>query len=248
MKISFCAGLLAILCAVHASEPVVDPDFVPTPEKPFNIQIESSIKFKEHDLSMDDIFNGETIELAYNLTSFEPELLTVVGVGGELIDPISGVVAANITAAKIGPIEIANNQPTSFTQKVGIQLAPGSYVLSPAVYVTYDEQFMMLTTSTKLINIKDTKISFFNPKLIFAELILGSTVLFVLYSIFQSYGNHYLAGVLPPSLLPNDKKTSKKASSKATSSAVSESSASDIEQWLPDTHKKISKRNSRKKA
>lgn len=243
---AICAGLIAVLGCAHATEDlVVDPNFVPTQEKPFNILIDSIIKFKEDELSIDDIFNGETIEISYNLTSFEPELLTVVGVGGELIDPVSGFVAANITSAKIGPIEIANNQPTVFGQKVGIQLTPGAYVLAPAIYVTYDDQFMMLTTSTKLVNIKDTKISMFNPKLIFAELVLGASLSFVIYSIFQSYGAHYLNGVLPASLLPADKK---KTSKKTTSGAVSESSASDIEQWLPDTHKKISKRSSKKRA
>lgn len=252
MKVSvLCAGLFAALGLAQEEaapvELVVDPNFVPTPEKPFNIHIDSVIKFKEDGLDIGDIYNGETIELLYNMTSFEPELLTVVGVGGELIDPVSGYVAANITAAKIGPVEIPNNTPTAFSQKVGIQLSPGAYVLSPAVYVRYDDQFMMLTAATKLVNIKDAKVSLFNPKLIFAELVLGSTVAFVLYSIFQAYGAHYLAGVIPNSMLPADKKAAKKAA-KVSSSAASESSASDVEQWLPDTHKRISKRSNRKKA
>lgn len=251
MKLStVCASVAVFAAAVlgqdaepaAAANVVVDPNFVPTPEKPFNIAIESVLQFKEHDGQIEDLFNGETVELLYNVTSFEPELLTVLGVGGELLDPVSGEIAANITAAKIGPIEIANNSPSLFTQKIGINLTPGAYILSPAIYVVYDEQFMQLGTQTKLVNVTEAHISIFNPQLIIAEVILAATVLAIAYGVYVNFGDQFL-----PASLVMKKKSKKPSAKKSDSEGETSASASDIADWLPESHK-ATKRKSKKRA
>ncbi|GMM29879.1 Irc22 protein [Martiniozyma asiatica (nom. inval.)] len=226
-------------------EIVTDPNFVPTQEKPFNFLIDYEIAFKEHDGIIDDFYDGETVELQYNFRSLEAETVHIIGVGGELLDPVTGVVAANITASEIGPLEVANNQTVLFNQKVGINLAATKYVLAPAIYIQYDGKFMMLGSKNKLITVSDPKISLFNPQLIIAEIILGGTIFAIAYSLYQAYATKYLSGVLPENLLPVDKKSAKKASKQASRESTS-ASKSDYAQWLPETHKSLSKKNKKK--
>lgn len=233
----------------EAAEIVTDPNFVPSPEKPFNFLIDYEISFKEDKEAgvIGDLYNGETIELAYNFRSLEPSEVSIVGVGGELLDPVTGISLANITASQIGPIAVENNQLVNFTQRVGINMEPRKYLLVPAIYIVYQDQFMLLGSTNKLVNIVDPKISLFNPQLLVAELILGATVAGIVYLAYNAFAGKYLAGVLPESLLPVDKK--KKRASKGASGDVKEqttASKADYESWLPDSHKNLTKKSKKK--
>lgn len=237
---------------------VTDPNFVPTAEKPFNFKIDYLIAFKEDPVSgaIADVYNGETIELQYVFTSLEPEEVSIVGVGGELLDPVTGDNLGNVTASQIGPITVSNNETVTFGQKIGINLDPTKYVLVPAIYIVYQDQFMMLGSKNKLINVEDPIISFFHPQLLLAELVLASTFAAIGYWLYTTYANTYLSNILPQSLLPqekNRKKVSKqskqtkssksKSSSSASPSTTSTAKSADFEAWLPETHKKLAKRN-----
>ncbi|ODQ44829.1 hypothetical protein PICMEDRAFT_26884, partial [Pichia membranifaciens NRRL Y-2026] len=171
-----------------------DPNFVPSPEKPFNFLIDYEISFKEDKEAgvIGDLYNGETIELAYNFRSLEPSEVSIVGVGGELLDPVTGISLANITASQIGPIAVENNQLVNFTQRVGINMEPRKYLLVPAIYIVYQDQFMLLGSTNKLVNIVDPKISLFNPQLLVAELILGATVAGIVYLAYNAFAGKYL--------------------------------------------------------
>lgn len=226
---------------------VIDENFVPTPEKPFNFHINYEIKFKENKETglIDDFYNGETVELAYTFKSLEPAEVSIVGVGGELTDPITGVNLANITASQIGPISVVNNQTVTFNQRIGVNVAPGKHVLVPAVYIMYKEQFMVLGSNNKIVNIVEPSISFFNPQLLISELILAVTVALVGYMLYNTFASTYLSGILPDSMLPNDKKKSSKTKAKKEPLSAS-ASTSDFESWLPDSHKNLSKKTKKK--
>ncbi|TID14465.1 hypothetical protein CANINC_004753 [Pichia inconspicua] len=228
---------------------VTDPDFIPTAEKPFNFKIDYNIAFKEDPITgeISDVYNGETIELQYTFTSLEPEDVSIVGVGGELLDPITGDNLGNVTASQIGPITVTNNQTVNFGQKIGINLDPTKYVLVPAIYIVYQDQFMMLGSKNKLLNVEDPVISFFHPQLLLAELVLASTFAALAYWLYNTYANTYLSNILPQSLLPQEKTKKKltkpvKSSNKSSSSPSSTAKSADFEAWLPETHKKLSKR------
>lgn len=264
MKVSFLSSLsLLIGSLVSAESPnqiddetpiiVTDPDFVPTPEKPFNFHIDYTISFKEDIESgiILDIFNGETIELAYTFSSLEPTEVSIVGLGGELLDPITGENMANITASQIGPVNVLNNQTTNFTQRVGINLEDGQYLLVPAIYIVYQDQFMMLGSKNKIINVIEPSISIFNPQLIISELILLASFAAIIYYIYITFAAKYLSGILPSSLLPTDKKSKKYSSSSnssSNSSTTASASSSNVhsDSWLPDSHKKLSKKQKKK--
>lgn len=260
MKLALLSSVLALAASVfaaddveesnpEAAEIVTDPNFVPTPERPFNFLIDYEISFKEDKTSgaIDDFYNGETVELFYHFKSLEPSEVSIVGVGGELLDPVTGLSLANITASQLGPISVENNKMVNFTQRVGINMAPRKYLLVPAVYVIYEDQFMLLGSKNKLINIVDPKISIFNPQLLFAELVLGATVAGVLYLLYNAFAAKYLAGILPESLLPVEKKKKKSAKpSTSDSKGKSTSSKADYESWLPDSHKNLAKKSKKK--
>lgn len=265
MKFSIVASLLALSATAFADpqvqaeaaqeerEIVTDPNFVPSPEKPFNFQIDYSIAFKEDTTTgaIEDLLNGETIELVYEFKSLEPTEVSIVGVGGEMLDPVTGETMANITASQIGPISVLNNDNTTFTQRVGINMPFGQYLLVPAIYIIYQDQFMMLGSKNKIITIVEPSISFFNPQLILSEIILGVSIAGIFYVLYNMFAGKYLAGILPESLLPVEKKKAKKvkkqaSESSSSSSATTSSSKQDFEAWLPDTHKTISKKQKKK--
>ncbi|KAG0675301.1 Increased recombination centers protein 22 [Pichia californica] len=261
MKLSLLTSLLALSASVFADdsavagdagdveerEIVTDPNFVPTPEKPFNFAIDYVISFKEDEVSsqIDDLLNGETIELSYKFKNLEPTEVSVVGVGGELLDPVTGLNMANITASQIGPVSVLNNQTAAFTQRVGINLEPGKYLLVPAIYVVYQDQFMLLGSVNKIVNVVEPKISFFNPQLILAELILLASIAGIGYFLYTTFAASYLAGILPESLLPVDKKK-KKASKSPKNEIKEQATQSNIESWLPDSHKNLTKKSKKK--
>lgn len=259
MKLSLLSSLVALSSLVFAAEDanhapeaereiVTDPNFEATPEKPFNFKIDYSIAFKEDPEAgtIEDLINGETIELLYNFHSLEPAEVSIVGVGGELLDPVTGEVMANITASQIGPIPVLNNDVANFTQRVGINMETGKYLLVPAVYIVYQDQFMLLGSKNKIVHVVEPTISFFNPQLLLSELILGATVACIGYYFYVSYATKYLSGVLPESLLPAEKKKKTSKPSKTATSAKSTSAKSDFESWLPDSHKNLTKKQKKK--
>lgn len=240
----------SFVAPINDEEPreiVTDPNFVPTPEKPFNFKIEYDISFKEDPESgiIDDLINGETIELYYTFKNLEPSEVSIVGVGGELLDPISGLNMANITASQLGPVSVLNNQTVIFTQKVGINMQSGKYLLVPAVYIVYQDQFMLLGSTNKLVNVIEPTISFFNPQLILAELILIASFAGIGYLLYNLFAAKYLAGILPESLLPVDKKK-KKVSKPLKSEIKEQSTQTNIESWLPESHKNLTKKQKKK--
>lgn len=262
MRLSLLAPLLALASAVFAEEPVAnaadavvdgvaedveivtDPNFVPTPEKPFNFRIDYNVAFKEDpNGNIEDFVNGETVELLFEFHSLEPAPVTIVGVGGQLLDPVTGEVKANITASQLGPIEVANNQNENFTQRVGINMEAADYLLVPAIYVVYQDQFMMLGSKNKIVTVVEPSISIFNPQLIMSELILLVSFAGIVYALFNVFGAQYLNGILPESLLPKDKK---KKAKKAKKDSPVEASATSVESWLPEQHKKLTKKGKKK--
>lgn len=228
-------------------EYVTDPDFVATAEKPYNFNVDYQVLFKEApDGVVGDLYNGETIELGYTFKSLEIPDVKIVGVGGQMMDPVSGETVANITASQIGPIDVVNNEPVEFSQKVGINMNPGKYVLVPAIYVVYEDQLMVLGSRNKLITVLDPQISFFNPQLLLAELTIAATLFAVLYWVYLTFANQYLAGILPAHLLPNTQEKGVKTYKKKKDASKESTPVSGSSEWLPDVYKQDSTLRTRK--
>ncbi|KAH3670587.1 hypothetical protein OGAPHI_001102 [Ogataea philodendri] len=243
MKLSTVFASLALavsaLCADTKEKPdIVKGNFKPTAEKPFDLRVEYLIKDKQEVPSaIVDIENGETISLNYKFYNGEDEECTVLGVGGKLISPVTGDVLYNITASNIGPLSVASQDIVEFSQNIGIDLNPDSYLVVPSIYVVFKEQLMMLGSRNQLIQVDDPKISIFNPKLLVLEAVLVSSLVGVAYLLYSLFGANYFGTVKKDAKkqkLPADKPSKKQAPQKVD------------ESWLPETHLKTKRRTAKK--
>ncbi len=242
------ASLLAST-AVAAEGAAVDDDqaishqkFQPTDEKPFNFKIDYLIKDKQERSSTDvvNVSNGETVSVVYNFTSGEEEPCTIIGVGGQLVSPVTGDVKANVTANQIGPLTVSTDESVTFIQNVAVNMIPDDYLFVPAVYIVYEKKFMKLGAKNQIFDVTDPKISLFNPKLIVSELLLGVTIAGLLYVLYGAFGKTYLKGILPA---PAAKASKPKASK---NSVASSSKSTGIDEWLPKTHLREASKRSKK--
>lgn len=228
----------AVAEVVAAQANPVSPEFIPTPEKPFNFHIDYHIAFLEDTTTgfIDDVNNGETIELLYTFNSQEALDASIVGVGGELLDPVSGLTVANITASQIGPVPVTFNESVTFGQKIGINLDPATYLLVPAVYVVHNEQLMVLGGRNKLVNVVEPPISAFHPQLIIAELVLAATLAATAYAIYNVVAGRFLK---TKKSTKSTKSTKTKKTATTTTPPPSSSSSSNDSAWLPATHARL---------
>ncbi|ODV86842.1 hypothetical protein CANARDRAFT_174881 [[Candida] arabinofermentans NRRL YB-2248] len=225
--------------SLNLDEPVSDPSrrtFVPTEEKPFNFRIEYLIKDKQSVSSeLVPVTNGDTLSLEYEFTNGELEDCTIVGVGGQLISPVSGEVLYNVTATNVGPLSVAQDESINFIQKIGIDLIPESYLIVPAIYIVYADQLMVLGSRNQLITVEDPQISIFNPKLLVLEVLLGGSLGYIVYLLYQTFGASYFA--------PAKKESKAKATTTKTASASKTTGSKTYDSsWLPETHLKTAKK------
>lgn len=247
MKFStvFVALTSLLSCTVLAADqaPLKDAaansqEFQPTQEKPFNFRVEYLVKDKQDKPSTEIVkaSNGETISLVYNFTSGEDEPVSIVGVGGQMISPVTGNVAANITASQIGPLSVSAGESVQFIQKVAINMDPDNYLMVPAIFVVFQKKFMRLGSRNQLLDVTDPVISAFNPKLVISELLLGGSIVGILYVLYLFFGEKYFKGILPTP-------KSKVAGQKKAAKTAAKTTAADMNEWLPDTYKR---KNSKK--
>lgn len=217
---------------INAKQAPAYQKFQPTDEKPFNFKIDYLIKGKQEKSSTEvvKVSNGETVSVVYNFTSGEEEPCTIIGVGGQLVSPVTGDVKANVTANQIGPLAVSTDESVTFIQNVAVNMIPDDYLFVPAVYIVYEKKFMKLGARNQIFDVTDPKISFFNPKLIVSELLLGATVAGLIYVLYGAFGKTYLKGILPS---PTPKASKQKASKKSTTSI---SKSTGVDEWLPKTH------------
>ncbi|KAG7879052.1 hypothetical protein KL905_003553 [Ogataea polymorpha] len=242
MKLLSLLVSLAVAVSGAAAEPAAKPeiakgDFKPTEEKPFDLRVEYLIKDKQTSpTELIGVENGETITIDYQFYNGEEDDCTILGVGGKLISPVTGDTLYNITATNIGPLSVGSQEVVSFSQKIGIDLNPDSYLVVPSIYVVFKEQIMMLGSRNQLIQVDDPNISIFNPKLLVLEVILAASVGGIVYFLYTLFGARYFGTV---------KKDARKQKLPATKPSKTAPAKVD-ESWLPETHLKTKRRTTRK--
>ncbi|SCU89016.1 LADA_0E13234g1_1 [Lachancea dasiensis] len=128
---------------------------------------------------------GSNATLKYSFHNNEEVNVSVVAVGGSLYDVHAKSIAANISAATVGPIPAAVNGSIVFQQIVKLLLPEGEYVLSPDIYVEINEQTMRIIANPSLIRVLPPPMSFFNPKFILVQLVLALLIVGVSYSALK---------------------------------------------------------------
>ncbi|CDK26476.1 unnamed protein product [Kuraishia capsulata CBS 1993] len=225
--------LSLVSLAVAASE-----DFVPTPEKPFEIRISYLVKEKQSSpQDLVSLENGEVAAVEFTLKNDEDDEVTIAGVAGSFNNPVTGDVVANVTGSKIGPITVPSGETVTFIQNIGLDLNPENYLFVPAIYVFHQEKFMQLGARNQLVTVSDPKISVFNPQLIFLEIVLVASLAGIAYVIYSIFGKQYFESVTP-----------KKSASAQPSAAVASGSKKLDESWIPQHHLRSASKKVKKTA
>ncbi|KAL6449885.1 IRC22 Increased recombination centers protein 22 [Candida maltosa Xu316] len=189
------------------------------------------------DLSSTDVanwVNGDSVTLQYVVNNNEDKEIIVVGVTGQFKDPITEKIVTNLTTGKVGPINVAPGESIKFDQKINVDLIPNNYELIPHVFVAHDEVIKVIPCRGQLATIVDAAISFFDPRLIFLELVLLATFGGLLFAGYQIWGKSYIQGTAPVV-------KAKKGSSPAPSSSGASTGAGYDASWIPEAHLKQKK-------
>ncbi|SCU91388.1 LAMI_0E05688g1_1 [Lachancea mirantina] len=157
----------------------------------------------------------ENLTLFYSLANHEESDIEVVGMGGEVLDLTSGEVVANVSIARIGPLEILTNHTENFEQVVNLVLNEGEYFLSPHIFVNKLGETMKVVANPTLIRILPPTMSFFDPKFLFIQIIL--------FGLLVAYC--YWGAATGLTKAKNKSRRSEKHAKKIESS------------WLPDNHR-----------
>ncbi|EGV64537.1 hypothetical protein CANTEDRAFT_129775 [Yamadazyma tenuis ATCC 10573] len=204
---------------------------------PVKFEVEYVIKERPDDTANDvvDLFNEESITLAYTATNHDESQIVILGIGGAFRDPNTNEILTNITASSVDPIVFSPGQSQKFSQVINLNLLTGSYILTPNFYVSIDDEFMIIEPRSQLATVSDLPISLFNPKLLFLELVLLASFAGLGYLGYELFGKSYFKKV--SSVTKSTEKASYPSAAASTGKAYDSS-------WLPEGHvKKTKKKN-----
>lgn len=194
MKLSL-KTLSAALLGVSLVAAAASPDAVVEHEEgavPTSLQILIDYTIDEYpDVTNSDvaeISNGEEISIRYEITNNEDQDVSVVGVSGAFRDPVTNEVRTNLTSSPIGPIAVAAGETQHFIQKLNVDLIADSYLLSPALFLTYDNDIKVVFPRGQLFTVSDIPISIFNPQLLLLEAILVASIAGFAYIGYSIWG------------------------------------------------------------
>ncbi|KAF6063921.1 Increased recombination centers protein 22-2 domain protein [Candida albicans] len=155
------------------------------------------------ELSQNDVANwenGDTVTLQYVVNNNEESEITVVGVTGQFKNPVNNEIVTNLTTGKVGPIAVPPGEAIKFDQKINVDLIPANYELIPYVFIAQDSLIKVIPCRGQLATIVDAAVSFFDPRLIFLELVLLITFAGLIYVGYEIWGKQYFKGVAPVKL------------------------------------------------
>ncbi|SCU84174.1 LAFA_0D08592g1_1 [Lachancea sp. 'fantastica'] len=132
-------------------------------------------------LEFDD---GDNVTLRYSFSNRDDSNVSVVAVGGAIYDITTNELAANVSAAALGPIPIGTNETAEFQQIVNLILKEGDYAISPDIYVEKEQETIKVIANPSLLRILPPTMSFFNPQFMFVQLILAALIAGFSYMTF----------------------------------------------------------------
>lgn len=112
---------------------------------------------------------GEQISLSYTLSNHEDTDIVVIGLGGAFRNAVNGESIANLTSTSVGPIVVPPGESSVIHQKLITHISGGNYLLSPQVFVAFNDEVKVIQARSQLSIVKETYLSFFNPQLLFLE-------------------------------------------------------------------------------
>ncbi|KAI5966928.1 IRC22 [Candida pseudojiufengensis] len=181
--------------------------------------------------------NGDEITLQYTVNNNEPEEITVIGVTGSFTNPVTNQIVTNLTQGRVGPVVIPPGKSEIFEQTISVDLIPNNYELIPQVFIAHEELIKVLPCRGQLASVIDKTISFFDPRLIFLEIVLLASFIALAYLGYEIWGKSYFKGTAPVKAV-KVKKTG--VSPAPVGSASTGATTYDIN-WIPEGHIKQKK-------
>ncbi|CCG25630.1 hypothetical protein CORT_0C02550 [Candida orthopsilosis Co 90-125] len=178
--------------------------------------------------------NGEEITLQYTINNNEESDVTVIGVTGQFLNPVTRQAVTNLTQGRIGPVAVAPGESAQFEQTINVNLVPNNYELVPQIFIVQGELVKVIPCRGQLASVLDKAISFFDPRLIFLEIVLLASFGGLIYLAYQIWGKNYIKGTAPVKV----KKSAKSPSPVVSSSAGSSTGAGYDVNWIPEGHLK----------
>lgn len=183
--------------------------------------------------------NGDEVTLKYNIVNNEEKEVTVIGVTGQFTNPVTNEIVTNLTQGRVGPLSIPPGQSATFEQNIGIDVIPNNYELIPQVFFAHDELIKVIPCRGQLATVADKSISFFDPRLIFLELVLLASFAGIAYLAYQIWGKKYIQGTAPVKVKKTTAVTSVPAGAGVSTTATG-ASGYDVN-WIPEGHLKQKK-------
>lgn len=237
MKLSLLLlGAFTAVTKVLADENVVE-DLPVEPVEPSqeavlkNYEIEYYIEEHE-DVKASDIAQlnlGETVTFHYDIKNTDDIAFTVVGLGGEFFDPLTGNQLVNLTAHSIDPTPVEPGEAGLVRQKIMIDFPARDYVYAPVLYVAYEEQLQAVPVRTQLVTVDEPSVSIFNPQLLFLELLFIGAI--------GAYVYHYHGKAVKLYFI--DAPPAKREQSSGSASGAN---------WLPKQYHAVQKKSKARKA
>ncbi|KAI5952873.1 IRC22 [Candida jiufengensis] len=232
--------LFTIITALSASIASV-VGYETTGKQTVDILIDYNIK-ETPEITQKDVanwVNGDDITIQYTVNNNEQEEITVIGVTGSFTNPVTNQVVTNLTQGRIGPIPIAPGGSEIFEQKISVDLIPNNYELIPQVFIVHEELIKVLPCRGQLASIIDKSISFFDPRLIFLEIVLLASLFGLIYLAYEIWGKNYLKGTAPVKVV-KVKKTGVSTDPAVSTTTGATNTTYDVN-WIPEGHIKQKK-------
>ncbi|KAK9460406.1 uncharacterized protein V1516DRAFT_625781 [Lipomyces oligophaga] len=176
------------------------------------------------------VSNGKINNVQVLLTNLEDKPAFIQVIGGALFDVGQSAPIENISAIRVGPLEVKANSEIPISYDFELDREPKDYTLQIALLVEYEGQLVQAVAFNSTVTLKDLPLSFFDPQLL---------IVYVLLIAFFGFGGYYAYfSFIQPKYFPV-KKTVKKTKAKATpivaTSTGTDGKAYD-ESWIPEHH------------
>ncbi|KAK7204840.1 hypothetical protein BZA70DRAFT_280126 [Myxozyma melibiosi] len=182
------------------------------------------------------VLNTVSTNLEISLANDEENEAIVQIAGGALFQVGKDVPFENITATRVGPIQIPPHSKVPVPYSFVVDVEPKEYFLRIVLVIEYEGQLVQYLSYNSTVYVEDPPLSIFDPQMLFLYLIL--------IALFGAAGYYTFTSYIQPKYFPKKKATKKRAAPAAASTVTAESAAQSTsvnakgydESWIPEHH------------
>lgn len=184
-----------------------------------------------------ELINGQEIPFEMVVSNGESDTVTIDGFGGEFSENNKKEKhVANLTSTKINSVEIKSGEHAKISHSLRVNLPPTELQLAVQLIGNMNSELVRVNVPKFPVSVNDPAISWFDPKLILAQLILAGTLLAAGWTVTKMY--------VMPYLEPKKSEKKKKAASNSSTNNNNDDDSSGVqtngkgydESWIPEHH------------